>query len=913
MKRWWRGAVLLLVMISVALPGASASGQSAPVVESDTLVLGRPAQSTAAGAESGPLPPMQPSGTRSAQQVSSVAFVQVHSPFVWGRASVGGLSVDLTLEDSAGNVKAVPSQRFKTAPNNYVKIDRTQLYFETVFVDASSRAPVPVLPGDRVRVVTSGVDPATGASAADDRRIVADDVRAWTSYDRDVVEGTAPAGSTVVVTRSTTLALSAYVTPGASTTYQKTTAGADGRFQVGTFRTTTDPTSRKLDLDQGTTGFVRVRHSDGSEVFTVHGQNVYVLQSSPVVHGYSFKLPSAPSGLESGVAVSPRPEPTVSVTLRGPGGELKGSALGDVGTTTFDALLPAGIAGGDTVEVSIWGGPAVPVAVAPLAAQVDLAANEIRGSGPAGTELTVAAGRIDGYVSSSSTFRYVDKRVTTDGSGGFASGPFPCGTTNHLTMRPGSFGYLGFEDARGNFVYRSFAAPSYEVMVDYPQVEGWLADGTSGADVAVRDAAGNVKHQATAQPLLAWLSGQKLYSNVFFQTPTTAFAGPGDSVTVSHPGRSATIPVAPLAAYLDTDREEVAGDATPGRALRVIPAGDRTTHRELNADADGKFRAGQPFRAVSSTSCAESDRTLDFDPGDSGRVYADVADGDKLFAGYGRSIHVNLNENYFELYQFPTRDIDWATVAGRTTAITVTPRAGGATVTASVKADAGRAGKTRVTLLGASGERVILRAGDVIRAQFDEGPAGTLRPVTIDFTLPLATGSPDLTSHTLAGVGPKGWGGRATLTGQTAANKPWLLSDPYTAYSPVQFTRTAGSIPLAQGYAGTVSFSDGRGRRVWAAWAATAFPVKINGWPRPDDTVVCGTAQPGATVRIHDVTVETQDVVIGSVPADAAGSYCSAVVPLKKNQVLLAEADGVYSQPTVIGGGNRVLIATLTR
>ena len=136
--------------------------------------------------------------------------------------------------------------------------------------------------------MTTGVDPATGASATDDRRIVADDVRAWTSYERDVVEGTAPARSTVIVTKAASLSLSGYVTPGASLTYQQATAGSDGRFQVSAFRTTADPTAKKLDLDKGATGFVRVRHADGNEVYTVHGQNVFVLQSSPVVHGYAF-------------------------------------------------------------------------------------------------------------------------------------------------------------------------------------------------------------------------------------------------------------------------------------------------------------------------------------------------------------------------------------------------------------------------------------------------------------------------------------------------------------------------------------------------------------------------------------------------------------------------------------------------
>lgn len=144
------------------------------------------------------------SGNAGIQSVSSVVFVQVHSPFVWGRASVGGLSVELTLEDSAGNIKGVAVQTRQPAPNNYVKIDRTQLYFETVFVDPNlpGQSKVMIRTGDRVHVVTSGTDPETGLPATEDKRVVVDNVDAWTSYEQDRVSGSAPAGSAVIVTVS---------------------------------------------------------------------------------------------------------------------------------------------------------------------------------------------------------------------------------------------------------------------------------------------------------------------------------------------------------------------------------------------------------------------------------------------------------------------------------------------------------------------------------------------------------------------------------------------------------------------------------------------------------------------------------------------------------------------------------------
>lgn len=178
------------------------------------------------------------------QAVSSIVFVQVFSPFVWGRTSVSGLRVELTLEDPSGRVKGVPILTFQRAPNNHVKIDRQQLYYETVFVHPTdpARPPVMILPGDRVHVVTSGLDPDTGQAATDDRRITVDDGRAWTRFEQNSVEGTAPPNASVVVTAGP-LHLSQYLTPGAGLTYAKVTADGRGAFAAPTFRTTSGTSS----------------------------------------------------------------------------------------------------------------------------------------------------------------------------------------------------------------------------------------------------------------------------------------------------------------------------------------------------------------------------------------------------------------------------------------------------------------------------------------------------------------------------------------------------------------------------------------------------------------------------------------------------------------------------------------------
>src|SRR5262249_26944855 len=170
------------------------------------------------------------------------------------------------------------------------------------FVDPSNcSAPVTIMPGDQVHVVTS--DPNSGQ--VDDHKITVDSVQAWTSYLNNTVTGTtSAAGSTIVVTEGTSLSTANYLTPGTSMTYATTTADGGGNFSVSKFVTTTSTTPATVDLVQGSTGFVRVQHSDGNEVYTVHGQNVLVLEHSALVHGYAFPLPSAPGGLDSGVSVT---------------------------------------------------------------------------------------------------------------------------------------------------------------------------------------------------------------------------------------------------------------------------------------------------------------------------------------------------------------------------------------------------------------------------------------------------------------------------------------------------------------------------------------------------------------------------------------------------------------------------------
>jgi hypothetical protein len=858
--------------------------------------------------------------TRGAQSVSSVNFIQVYTPFMWGRVSVNGLSVQLTLEDGVGSLKGVAYQITKSAS---VAIDPTQLYYETVFYDAATQShTVTIQPGDRVHVVTSGVDPGTGLFATEDKRITVDDVRAWTSYQQDSVSGVAPAGSPIVVTVASSLSLNGYLTPGTSAYADNVVADGAGSFTAAMFHTSPSAPYAKVDMKQTSngTGFVRVVHPNRDEVYTVHGQNAFVLENSSVMHGYAFALPAAPGGLASGVAV-PRPAPNVSITLRDAQNAVKATATSS-GGAPYSVSFNATISGGDAVEVSINGGPVNRVTAAPITATVDLTANQVTGTGPAGAQIVVDVGRINGYVvrTDTTTFNFLEKIAPADASGAFATGAISCGGGGSLNLRPGSFGYAGFEDGHGNFVYMDFAAPVAYVMSDFPFLEGWVADGTGRPAITQRDADGNVKHQGTATPW-TFFTSDRHFINVYYNNdpshyaPTTPvqFFQPGDVVSIAANGRTATIPVDKVTAFLNSDANAVAGEAPAGSSLRVVPLSDRSSRRELVVDGSGTYSAGQPFK-VFGVNCVDSDSTKDFKPGESGRAYVRHADGNEVFAGYARAMHVNEHDSYNQLFLAPSRGLDWTTNPPGAVVATLTPRQGTPVTGAIVpggSVDCPTNGLTITTnnpltcvvYKDGSGAKVQIRGGDSIAVSFAEGIGSTTRPTAVAMsTLALLTASPDTDTSTVGGVGPRAWGGRGTMnapmTGATAP--PITANRSYTAYPPLSFTNNNASVPLVQGYSGQVSFSDNSGHRLFTAWAVTAFPVKITNLLGVGSTLVCVKAPPNSTVRVHDVTDETQDVVIGTGTTDGQGRVCVTVTPLYGGEVVIAEAEGTFSQPVVI-------------
>ena len=613
-----------------------------------------------------------------------------------------------------------------------------------------------------------------------------------------------------------------------------------------------------MNFVQGSKGFARVRvlgssgQPTGDEVWTIWGQNAYILENSPVMHGYAYAIPAAPGGLATGVA-APRPETTVTVQLKGPGGAVKATVERLGPAAPYDASFGGEtIYAGDSVQITIEYGGAVAfdqtVQTLPISAVADLAANQVTGVGPANTQMVIGAGNVQGYVTKSSTYDAFEARVTSNSSGGYASGQVRCGTSNYLTLKPGSFGYVGYEAPCGNFVYTAFAAPTNSVMSGFNYVDGWIAKGTDWPTVAVSGPGGATKQPPTpASPRLLWLVNDKLYVNTYYNAATSVYIEPGDTVTVVSGSRTDSIPVDDLAARLYADQDIVAGTAPAGASLRVVPEKDRAAWKQVTASASGGYAAANPYATLNASNCSVTTKTESLSFGDYGRVFLKHADGNEVFTTfYNRMLHVFENANIVTLSGFVMRALDWPDilpVGTRGVTVRYTPKAGqdgaGAGSVNFPNSIEGKTGNIALKLDSDPTVDALIRAGGSLVATYDEGALGMTRPVTLTMSpLPLVIGSPDTDTHTVAGVGPVhwqgpdsaalapygiiDWTGKATLK-SPAASTPFPYSGS-VAYPPVQFKQGSTVIPLVPGSTGTVSFVDPLGNEVYTTWGVTDFP-----------------------------------------------------------------------------------------
>jgi len=182
-------------------------------------------------------------------------------------------------------------------------------------------------------------------------------------------------------------------------------------------------------------------------------------------------------------------------------------------------------------------------------------------------------------------------------------------------------------------------------MVDYPFLEGFVSDGTVQPSITILDKDGATKQQATATPMLMWLTSQRLFTNVYYQLKASQFIVPAT--------RSWSRRAAPRRGSGRPDHG--LGRRRGGRGLRRRPGRREGCGSSHSATAPrGRSRPSAPTASTGPQSLHGAvglglhriDQVVRPRFRDSGRIYLTHADGNEVFASYGRAIDVNQNENY---------------------------------------------------------------------------------------------------------------------------------------------------------------------------------------------------------------------------------------------------------------------------
>jgi hypothetical protein len=566
------------------------------------------------------------------------------------------------------------------------------------------------------------------------------------------------------------------------------------------------------------------------------------------------------------------------------------------------------IVAGDTIKVQINNGPVNTITVQALTAVINLGTNQVTGTGPPSTSLTLGVGRIDGFVTNGATFNYVQQQVTSTSGGSFASTTISCGSSGNQILQPGSFGYVLYEDPHGNSPYFDFAAPRVDVMANFPYVEGWMAVGTSNPIVSSVDANHVVKSPATpASLVLVWLNNQQLFLNTYFNQVPAQFNATGDTVTVSQTllsgaTRTDNVTVDSLTTYVNTDASTIVGTTSAGTTVRMIPYYAKSVYQTAVADSTGNYTVANPFLNYNDSTCSTGSTTQTFSPGNAGRTYITHGDGNQVFANWGRAMHILENSNQVELYLYPLQNVDMLTTSsnGYTSTVAVTTTVG-TSVSYVDSLTGGQTAYVKAFITDSGHNAFPIQNGADVVVSFVEGPpGGPLRPATISLgAVPLITAAPDFTKNTLAGTGPPSWPGQTIMTVPNGAAPVSIPARGSSAWGPFSF-----SLKISQGDTFTVSFSDGQSNRVWNVWTATSYPVEISPQPKVGDLTVCGTAQPNASVTLLNVSDGVHQYQIGG-PATVSGvgQYCITVnssTPLYRGEVVQVLANGTYSQPVVV-------------
>ncbi len=344
--------------------------------------------------------------------------IQENGRRIDGLLSVGGYTVTVTLEDSAGSVK---TSRTVWADGIHYDVNLTTT----------------IRPSDTVRV----------SSALTTTGIFVSPISAGLDSFNDQVTGKGPANE------SMDLELQAQSEYGGYETYEATaTTDATGAFTVSTFYDY-DGQPRSVDIQPGDTGVLRYTRADGNQIYLHFGQVVYVHQNDNEVHGYAA-MNSVP----------------VSATLYAADGSVKakaGATSDDWGAGAYWLSFtteqwggdPVPIRGGDMVIVVIDGvSTTVPVNL--LTAVPNLSTDKVVGSGPSASFLEVTLNECGGDAAMGEG---CSQQVRTDADGLYTTDVFTyvdemTWTTRTHDIVAGNTGRVEYINPDFNVIYIDYAA-----------------------------------------------------------------------------------------------------------------------------------------------------------------------------------------------------------------------------------------------------------------------------------------------------------------------------------------------------------------------------------------------------------------------------------------------------------------------
>lgn len=745
-----------------------------------------------------------------------------HAPVA--RASVADLAVLVDGYELYGQVEAVDPDRPPEVTatlvdpaggtrSSVVTTAGTDGRFELRFQSAgiAARRPVPLRPGDRVRIAVGG---APAVDVAVPRLTAAADPEA------DTVGGDAPPGAAVNLT--------ARGRDGRLVT-RSATAGADGRWVVAL--------GDRVDVAPGVYGSALVFDADRT-----------VFQTAWAVPELAVDVGGA------AVALRARPGDALWLQVYRADGRPAGAGSAVAWTGTVDlaardgAGAPVALLPGDRLviagaERSVAFGP-LDVRLPGLGADVDPDRDRVDGTADAGREVVVQAWGTDGLP--------VERRVVADGAGRWRADFAGSGIGWDTRV-------TAWQADAPTVVLQAYAPRLVSVDAVGAVAHG---RGQAGAPVALSvtaadgvprgSAAGHVGADGTFDlAILPADVGAAPGDDGGLPPPVPLVLADGDVVRVSVGGRETVVVHRPLAAAADAARDRVAGVAAPGSAVQVY------------ADPPGAY--GVAFAAADGAWAVDFAGEADVRPGAAVRVVATGAGGvrrELALAAFRASVQTNGDRVRIEGH----RGLAAAVEVERDGRVVATGRcvvAGGpcdAVLTGADGRPAGARGGDLVLVFPEGGASTTLdvfpMTAHIDRSGSDVvGLAPPLRSVAILFSHDQGSATP---INTLADTDEAGVYDLEISPSQSELMVPGLVAD-------VFHTLTDGQRLWARGVLEVVRATVGDA--VVRGIAEPGAPVRVTA-ARPDGSVLAGE---GAAAGDGRFGVAVRDLRTGRPAAPAAG------------------------------------------